>query len=191
MQDVELHGGSENISIQCVFASGSQARGCHVEITNISLNITMNITRSGSPLSQIAEQTVSGLAPGSYEVLIFDMESDGSVHCTPSYVGHVIVSDNATLSTITSATPTTKGRPALQIVTIVTILGDVEHCGVSVRSLVPMQAPPRFYLAAVAKNREKAWDQNYVTTGNGGLGWYVMWTQFCNDGNVPTHNVVS
>ena len=33
------------------------------------------------------------------------------------------------------------------------------------------------------KNREKAWDQNYVNTGNGGLGWYVMWTQFRNDGN--------
>ena len=25
------------------------------------------------------------------------------------------------------------------------------------------QAPPRFYLAAVEKNREKAWEQNYVT----------------------------
>ena len=25
------------------------------------------------------------------------------------------------------------------------------------------QAPPIFYLAAVEKNREKAWDQNYVT----------------------------
>ena len=32
----------------------------------------------------------------------------------------------------------------------------------------------------------KAWDQNYVTTGNGGLGYYGMWTRFCNDGNVPT-----
>ena len=29
----------------------------------------------------------------------------------------------------------------------------------------------------------------YVTTGNGGLSYYVMWTQFRNDGNVPTHNV--
>ena len=23
-------------------------------------------------------------------------------------------------------------------------------------------------------------------TGNGGLGWYVMWTRFHNDGDVPT-----
>ena len=36
-------------------------------------------------------------------------------------------------------------------------------------SLVP-QATPRFYLAAMEKNQEKAWGQNYVTTGNGGLG---------------------
>ena len=71
--------------------------------------------------SQIAEETVSGLAPGSYEVRIYDWESDDSVPYKPSYEDYVIVSDNATVST-TSATPTTKGRPALQIVTIVTIL---------------------------------------------------------------------
>ena len=51
------------------------------------------------------------------------------------------------------------------------------------------QAPPRFYLAAVEKNQEKARDQNYIMIGNGGLGYYILWTQFCNDGNVPTHNV--
>ena len=61
MQDVELQGGIENISIQCVFASGSQARGFHVEIENSF--IQMNITRSGRPLSHIAKQTVTGLAP--------------------------------------------------------------------------------------------------------------------------------
>ena len=34
------------------------------------------------------------------------------------------------------------------------------------------QATPRFYLAAVEKNQEKAWDQYYITsrTGNGELG---------------------
>ena len=47
------------------------------------------ITRSGRPLSHIAKQTVTGLAPGSYKVFIFDWERDGSVPSTPSYVGHV------------------------------------------------------------------------------------------------------
>ena len=89
MQDVELYGGRENITIQCMFALGSQATGCHVEIRNPS--IQMNITRSGSPLSQIAEQTVTGLTPSSYEVFIFDWERDGSVASTPSYVGNATV----------------------------------------------------------------------------------------------------
>ena len=31
------------------------------------------------------------------------------------------------------------------------------------------QASPRFYLAAVEKNQEKAWEQNYIMIGNGGL----------------------
>ena len=30
-------------------------------------------------------------------------------------------------------------------------------------SLVPRPLPDRFYLAAVEKNQEKAWDQNYIT----------------------------
>ena len=60
-----------------------------MEIRNSS--IQMNIMRSGSPLSQIAEQTVTDLIPGSYEVFIFDWERDGSVASTPSYVGHVNV----------------------------------------------------------------------------------------------------
>ena len=89
VQDVQLHGGRENVSIQCVFASGSQARGCHVEIRNSS--IEMNITRSGSPLSQVAEQTATGLTLGRYDVFISDWERDGSVASTSSYVGHVNV----------------------------------------------------------------------------------------------------
>ena len=51
----------------------------------------MNILRSGSPLSHIAEQIVTDLTLGSYEVFIFDWERDGSVASTPSYVGYVNV----------------------------------------------------------------------------------------------------
>ena len=102
VQNVELHGGRESMSIQCVFALGSQARGCHVEIRNSSIQV--NITRSGDPLSDTAEQTVTGVAPGSYEVFIFDWESDGSFASTPSYVGHVNVTGPDLL---TSVSPTT------------------------------------------------------------------------------------
>ena len=110
VQHAELHGGRGNITIQCVFASGSQARGCHVEIRNSKITSpAMNITRSGDPQSYTAEQTMTGLTPGRYEVLIFDWESDDSFASTPSYENNVIVTDTATVGT-TFATPTTKGR---------------------------------------------------------------------------------
>ena len=96
------------MSIQCVFAFGSQARGCHVEIRNSSIDeitiFLVNVTRSGNPLSHTAEQTVTGLTPGSYEVFIFDWERDGSVPSAPSYVGHANISEPVTVNT--SATPT-------------------------------------------------------------------------------------
>ena len=106
VQGVKLNGGGRNISIQCVFASGSQARGCHVEIRNSS--IQMNIMRSDNPLSYTAEQTIGGLTPGSYEVFVFDWESDDTFPSVPSYVGHVNVTER-TIST-TSFPQTTTGR---------------------------------------------------------------------------------
>ena len=107
VQDAELHGGRENISIQCVFVPESQARGCHVEIRNSSIEV--NITKSGDPQSHTAEQTVTALTPGSYEVFIFDWERDGSLSSTPSYMGHVNVTalDHEVDTSTTSAPPTT------------------------------------------------------------------------------------
>ena len=102
VQNVELHGGTRSIFIQCVFASGSQARGCRVEIRNSSIQMIQNITRIDDSLSHTADQTVTGLAPGSYEVLIFDWERDGSFASTPSYTGHINVT-----AEVRSVPPTT------------------------------------------------------------------------------------
>ena len=115
VQGVDLHGGIGNISIQCEFASGSQARGCHVMIRNSSPDKTtsssMNITRNSSSQSHTAEQTVTGLTPGSYEVHVFDWERNGLVASTPSYVEHVNVTGlNREVDTPTTDPPTTTGR---------------------------------------------------------------------------------
>ena len=118
-----LDGGGENISINCVFASGSQARGCYVEIRNSSTekitSFSMNMTRSGNPLSHTAEQTVTGLTLGSYEVFIFDWERDGSLSSTPSYVSHVNVTafDLEVDTSTTSAPPTTTTSRIVAIAT--------------------------------------------------------------------------
>ena len=74
-----------------------------MEIRNSS--IQRNITRSGSPLSNTAEQTVYGLTPGSYEVLIFDWERDGTFASTPSHMSLVNVTEpDSIISTTTTAT---------------------------------------------------------------------------------------
>ena len=47
------------------------------------------------------------------------------------------------------------------------------------------QATPRF------QNQDKDWTNTTSWTINGGLGQYVMWTRFGNDGNVPTQYAAS
>ena len=89
-----------------------------MEIRNSS--IQMNILRSGSPLSQIAKETVTDLTPGTYKVFIFDWERDGSVASTPSYVGNVNVTEPNFLTFVNSTTSTpSKGRRTM-LVTITT-----------------------------------------------------------------------
>jgi len=106
VQGAEIYGGIGTISIWCLFAPGSQAKGCHVEIGKTAIRI--NVPRlSGDPPLQTAEQTVIDITPGSYAVLIFDWERDGSFSSTPSYVDHVNVTGPDVL---TSSMPPTIGR---------------------------------------------------------------------------------
>ena len=113
VQDAKICGERGSIFIKCVFASGSQARGCHVEIRHASMNITRNITvlRSGSPLSHTAEETVNRLVSGSYEVFIFDLERDGVVTSTPSYEDIATVTGILTINSSALPMPTTVTEP--------------------------------------------------------------------------------
>lgn len=67
----------------------------------------MNISRSGDSQSQ----TVT-IVPGSYEVLIFDWEKNGSVASTPSYVGRVNVTDITNSFSPTMTTTVTRLYPS-------------------------------------------------------------------------------
>ena len=67
---------------------------------------SINITRSGSQQSRTAEQTMTGLTQGKYEVLIFDWESNGSLASTPSYEGNIRVNKPASVTTSVSPTKT-------------------------------------------------------------------------------------
>ena len=70
-----------------------------MKIRHTLMNITRNITisRNGSPLSHTVERTVNRLVLGSYEVLIFDIERDGLVASTPSYVRNATITGVLTI----------------------------------------------------------------------------------------------
>ena len=110
VQDVELCVEGRSIFIECMFASGSQAKGCHVEIRNSSVS-DLNISRIGHPPSRTAKQDVTGLTLGSYKVFIFDWESDGSFASTPSYVSYANVTGILTINSSALPMPTTVTEP--------------------------------------------------------------------------------
>lgn len=82
-----------SISVECIFAEGSLALGCHLLIQDVAINqsVSRNATRSlldnadahgSSLLAPIAQYHESGLRSGQYIVLVFDLEEDGSVNAS-------------------------------------------------------------------------------------------------------------
>ena len=84
MQEVTVSIGPGTITVVCSFADGSDARGCHVVITeqNSGEEVCRNVTRlllSGSVLALTATHTDNSLQPGVYDVSVFDLENDGGI----------------------------------------------------------------------------------------------------------------
>ena len=84
MQEATVSIGPGTITVVCSFADGSDARGCHIVITeqNSGEEVRRNATRpllSGSVLALAATHTENSLQPGVYDVSVFDLESDGSI----------------------------------------------------------------------------------------------------------------
>ena len=84
MQEVTVAVGPGTITVVCHFAEGSNARGCHIVISeqNSGEEMRGNVTRplmSGSVLALAAIHTENSLQPGVYDVSGFDLENDGSI----------------------------------------------------------------------------------------------------------------
>ena len=95
VQNVNITVDNGMISVLCEFAEGSLARGCSVQITKNGSSSTeqdiihmANITRTN--LTRVTDQmTITDLEGGKYMVMVFDLESDGSVATGPMYVNQV------------------------------------------------------------------------------------------------------
>ena len=84
VQEVTVSIGPGTITVVCSFAEGSDARGCHIVISeqNSGEELCRNVTRqlmSGSALALTATHTENNLQPGVYDVSVFDLESDGGI----------------------------------------------------------------------------------------------------------------
>ena len=84
VQDVTVAVGPGTITVVCSFAGGSDARGCHIVISeqNSGEEVGRNATRpllSGSVLALTVTHTENSLQPGVYDVSVFDLENDGCI----------------------------------------------------------------------------------------------------------------
>ena len=84
MQEVTVTVGLETITVVCHFAEGSNARGCHIVISeqNSGEEVHRNVTRpllSGSVLALAVTHMENSLQPGVYDVSVFDLENDGAI----------------------------------------------------------------------------------------------------------------
>ena len=85
VQEVTVSIGPGTITVVCSFAEGSDARGCHIVISeqNSGEEVARNVTRqlmSGSVLALTATHMENSLQPGVYDVSVFDLENDGGIN---------------------------------------------------------------------------------------------------------------
>ena len=71
-----------DIGISCIFAKGSTARGCYILIFKETVVVSGTVATVANSAVEVApnsaEHLVTGLTTGTYNILVFDVESDGS-----------------------------------------------------------------------------------------------------------------
>ena len=71
-----------DIGISCIFAKGSTARGCYILIFKDTVVVSGTVATVANSAVEMApnsaEHLITGLTTGTYNILVFDVESDGS-----------------------------------------------------------------------------------------------------------------
>ena len=105
-----MEGRGGRISIICIFAEGSQARGCFVIISRLGTEPSVVKNSEASREQGIGNATASftGLPAGIYSIAILDIEEDGSIESRESLYEEVVIIDGPVMTSAASPTPTTR-----------------------------------------------------------------------------------
>lgn len=95
VQSVEVVSLPGALRMTCYFATGSQALGCHVNITRSGLSEFQAAIPIGSRADRSTAYLLAGLQAGAYTVTVTDIESNGTVTLPPA---HQVLANITTLA---------------------------------------------------------------------------------------------
>ena len=111
VQDAQVEYDSQNVTVTCHFAEGSQALGCHVQLHFSSDLQAHNISRSvGSLVAQ--REIKTQLPPQCYQLQlsVYDWEADGTVGTLPIPVKEMMFADKSSEACGTATGTSTPGH---------------------------------------------------------------------------------
>ena len=112
VQEVDVRSGDRTIVVTCVFATGSQAQGCHIVIQLVSDGPphppsmeaeALRVELANGELEREALTSFTGLEAGTYNVLIYDVGVNGTFDLDIE----IYLSPSIETRTSTSASPGT------------------------------------------------------------------------------------
>ena len=81
--------GPSSVEVTCYFAEDSQAKGCRVDFHSQEGNATCSMTIDKG--NELQAYGTFELPDGTYEILVYDIEADGSLSENPAYEHDEIV----------------------------------------------------------------------------------------------------
>ena len=95
-----------DISILCIFAKGSTARGCYILVFKETVVVSGTVATAEKSTVEMSfnssKYLVSNLTMGTYSILVFDVESDGSFNPSQRPAFSAVVSVTGKLATTES-----------------------------------------------------------------------------------------